>query len=65
MDGIIYNEIIMLGKYNHYFFRYEICQCEHFDLFISYSTIFEYRNGLYTPLHIKELSLDWLNDFIE
>lgn len=65
ISGIIYHEIIMLGKDNHYFFRYELCQCDYFNFFISDNTIFEYRNGLYHRMVIKTLSLDWLNNFIE
>lgn len=61
----IYNELIVLGKYNHHFYVYECPQNKMFDIMITDNGIFEYRCGLYDRMLIKELSLDWLNNFIE
>ena len=61
----IYNDLIVLGKDNHHFYAYKCSRDRIFDIIVTDNGIFEYYRGLYNRMVIKELSLDWLNNFIE
>lgn len=65
IDGRVYYELLILEKYNHHFYDYKLPQNKFFNVLVTNDSIFEYRCGLYTKMLIKELSLDWLNNFIE
>lgn len=60
-----YLELITLGKYNHHFYNYELPQSKYFYLLCTENHMYEYGQGRYIPILIKELSLDWLKNFVE